>query len=121
MQGTTTRTAAEASSADRSRDRLDPQAHIEAVKLRNYDHWEGHSLHVTVGRSNGEPALAERHYLTPGQSARLRGPLAPGYYEVRVRVDGVERVRTHCRLDDTTSNTAVVEVGNGVVSVAEGT
>lgn len=93
---------------------------VDAARVRNYDHWKGHSVHVRLAGADGEVRFAERVYLAPGQSARLSGALDPGEYELRVQVDGVERSRTDCRLDGTETGTAVVELGNGVVSVTEG-
>lgn len=93
---------------------------IEAVALANYDHWAGHSVEVTVITVDGEPVLRERHYLPPDRSTGLSASIVPGEYELRVRVDGVERSRTSHRIDDTPTGTAVVELGNGVVSVTDG-
>lgn len=115
MQRTASQTAAEA--ADR---RLDPEAALEAVRLRNYDHWQGHSVRVAVSPPGGEPVIEERHFLAAGRSARVAESLAPGEFEVAVRVDGVDRARTTVELDATAAGTAVVELGNGVVSLTEG-
>lgn len=117
MPRATTRGTADEPSADPGDRRLDPESSTVAVRLRNYDHWQGHSLRVAVAPVGGDVALTERHYLAPGQSTQLAGPLASGEYEVRVWVDGVERTRATCRLDDSAAGTAVVELGNGVVSL----
>lgn len=93
---------------------------LEGVHVRNYDHRAGHSVHVRVFDAAGRPAMSERCYLAPGQSRRLTAPIDPGDHRVRVRVDGVERVDGRYRLDGSPSGTAVVELGNGVVSVTEG-
>lgn len=96
---------------------LEADPDIEAVRIRNYDHWQGHSVRVTVAPPDGEVSLVERHYLGPGETGELTGPLAPGEYDVRVWIDGVERAGRTCRLDATSAGTAVVELGNGVVSL----
>lgn len=93
---------------------------LEAVRVRNYDHHEGHSVHVALGGADDESSLAERVYLGPGRSTRLAGPLDPGRYQLRVRIDGVERHRGDVQVDETSAGTAVIELGNGVVSVTEG-
>lgn len=96
----------------------DPEVDIAAI--HNYDHWEGHSVEVTVVAPDGEPVTRERRYLSPGRSARLSATVTPGEYELRVLVDGVERARTALRIGDSTSASPVVELGNGAVSVTGG-
>lgn len=96
-----------------------PSRATEAVHVRNYDHRAGHSVRVTVDR-HGDVRLTARHYLRPGQSVRVTGSVDAGEHRVRVWVDGVERERADCRLDDTPAGTAVVEIGNGVVSLTDG-
>ena len=93
---------------------------VDAVHVRSYDHDARHAVVVTVETLDGDEVLSERHALAPGQSARTTGRLEPGRYVVRVRVDGVERRRRRCRLGPDPSDTAVVEVGNGAVSVTTG-
>lgn len=120
MQRTASQTAAEADTADDRDRRLDPEATLEAVRLRNYDHWQGHSVRVAVSPPGGEPVIEERHFLAADRTARVAASVAPGEYEVAVRVDGVELARTTVALDATAAGTAVVELGNGVVSLTEG-
>lgn len=117
MQPAATRRSTDEQPADPTGRRVDPDSVVEAVRLRNYDHWQGHSLRVEVTPGGGDVAIAERRYLAPGQSALLAGPLEGGTYEVRVWVDGVERARDSYRIDDSTAGTAAVELGNGVVSL----
>lgn len=93
----------------------DPE--IVIARLRNYDHWEGHSVRLAVVSRDGEEVYSGRRYLAPEQAAQLREPLSGGDYEVRVWIDGVERARRTCRIGASSSGTAVVEIGNGVVSV----
>jgi hypothetical protein len=120
MQPATTRRSTDEQPADPTGRRLEPDSAVEAVRLRNYDHWQGHSLRVAVAPVDGDVVIAERRYLAPGQSERVAGSLEGGTYEIRVWVDGVERARASYRIDDSTAGTAVVELGNGVVSVTGG-
>jgi hypothetical protein len=119
MQRTRPRSAAEERPADHAAPRFTPESDFEVVRLRNYDHWQGHSIRVEVVPVDGEVALSERHYLAPDHTAQVTGRLDPGPHEVRVCVDGVERARAVCRLDETPSGTAIVELGNGIVSLTE--
>lgn len=93
---------------------------VEAVRVRNYDHREGHSVHVTLEGRDVDSRLSERSYLAPGQSTRVSGAIEPGQYQLQIRVDGVERRRADLELDEMPGGTAVVELGNGVVSVTRG-
>lgn len=93
----------------------DPE--IVIARLRNYDYWEGHSVRLSVVSADGEVVYSGRRYLAPEQAARVSGLLSGGTYELRVWIDGVERTRRTCRIEATPSGTAVVELGNGVVSV----
>lgn len=95
-------------------------APFDAVHVRNYDHRRSYSVTVTVDSAAGARVLSDRFSLDPGGSDRSTAPLPAGEYEVRVDVDGVERVRTTCRLSRSPSGTAVVELGNGAVSVTAG-
>lgn len=119
MQRTTTRDADEEQPLEPAEPRFTPAPDCEAARLRNYDHWQGHSIRVEVlPIEDGEP-VAERHYLAPGQTAEVVGELEPGEHDVHVWVDGVERAQAVCRLDETPAGTAIVELGNGVVSVTQ--
>lgn len=93
---------------------------IDAVRFRNYDHRDGHSVYVTLEGLDGDTRLTERSYLAPGQSTCLSDAIEPGRYRLGVRVDGVERYRADVELDETPAGTAVVELGNGVMSVTRG-
>ncbi|MFB6352797.1 MAG: hypothetical protein ABEJ92_01810 [Halobacteriales archaeon] len=91
-----------------------------AVRLRNYDHHRGHAVRVTATDSEDQVAFADRVFLAAGQTTRMTATIDPADYALRVRVDGIERTTVTCRLDDTPSGTAVVELGNGAVSVTAG-
>lgn len=93
---------------------------VDAVHVRNYDHAAGHSVRLTVVDDDGRVRLTERCYLAPGQSRRVTGAIEAGAYRLGVQVDGVDRATSRCRLDGSPARTAVVELGNGVVSVTEG-
>lgn len=93
---------------------------FDAVHVRNYDHETRHSVGVTLETTDGDEVLADRHTLSPGQSSRMSARLELDEYVLRVRVDGVERRRRPCRLGPEPVDTAVVELGNGAVSVTTG-
>ncbi len=95
-------------------------ATFDAVRVRNYDHRQRHAVTVAVDSPDGDRLLSDRFSLPPGESGRSRAALPAGEYDLHVLVDGVERARTTCRLSRSPSDTAVVELGNGAVSVTSG-
>lgn len=92
----------------------------EVVRVRNYDHRTGHSVHVTLDGLDVDAQLTDRSYLAPGQSTSVSGAVDPGRYQLQLRVDGVERRRADLELDGPPAGVAVVELGNGAVSVTRG-
>lgn len=109
------------SAADESApDSTDADPRLDAVYIRNYDHRDGHSVYVTLEGLDGDRRLTERWFLAPGQSTCRSDAIEPGRYRLGVRVDGVERRRADLALDETPAGTAVVELGNGVMSVIRG-
>lgn len=105
---------------DRQRSPEPPPEPTEVATVRNYDHVDAHSVHVTVSEAAGRTVLTERCYLAPGQSRRLTGRFTAGEYRIEVRVDGVHRRRIHQQLDAADAQTADIELGNGVVSITPG-
>jgi hypothetical protein len=98
----------------------DEQPHVtdERLVLRSYDGAE--TQRVTVRLRAGDDVVAERSYALPPlsvTSVRLR--LDRGVYRVDARLDGASD-DAECLLGDAPTETAFVEIGNGLVSVAEG-
>lgn len=91
----------------------------EEIHIRNFDFSRTYDLTVEVYDADGL-VFASRYYLTPGKTVSERGRLPPGEYEIRVELDGRRERRLHCEIDDTPDKTALVEIGNGTVSVTEG-
>lgn len=97
-----------------------PPAATDVVTVRNYDHVDAHSVRVTVSDAGGRTVLTERCYLAPGQTRGLTAPITTGEHRIEVRVDGVHRHRLEQELDAARAPAAVVELGNGVLSVTPG-
>lgn len=92
----------------------------ESVHLRSYDHRWGYDLDVEVRDADGEPVFRDRYYLLPGHATSETLEVPPGTYEVQVTLDNRTERRRECRIDATPDHTAVIEVGNGIVSLTEG-
>jgi hypothetical protein len=96
-----------------------PYVDDETLVLRSYD--GSRTRTVTVRLLAGDDVVSERTYRLPPLSAvsvRLR--LDRGVYRVDARLNADHADSAECLLGSAPTETALVEVGNGLVSVAEG-
>jgi hypothetical protein len=91
----------------------------EEIHIRNFDVERTYDLTVTVQDTDGI-VFANRYHLKPGTTVSELDRLAAGEYVVQVALDGRQQAVTECTVDETPENTALIEVGNGIVSVTEG-
>ncbi|MEF8813784.1 MAG: hypothetical protein V5A55_08200 [Halovenus sp.] len=91
----------------------------EEIHVRNFDVSRTYHLTVEV-RENGRLVFANRYHLSPGKTASERDRLPPGEYDITVELDGLRRQTVRCRIDGTPERTALVQVGNGTLSLTEG-
>ena len=91
----------------------------EDVHVRNYDVQRSYRIRVTV-TDGSETVFARRYTLGPGQSTSEFDIVGAGTYDVAVALESRESERARCRLSDAPDDTALVEVGNGIVSVSQG-
>jgi len=91
----------------------------EEIHIRNFDVNRAYDLTIEVRDSEGL-VFANRYYLTPGKTVSELGQLPPGEYEVQAELDGRRQQTARCEIDGTPARTALIEVGNGTVSVTEG-
>lgn len=91
----------------------------EEIHIRNFDVDRAYDLTMEVRDSEGL-VFANRYHLTPGKTVSELGRLPPGEYEVHVELDGRRQQTALCEIDGTPDRTALIEVGNGTVSVTEG-
>lgn len=92
----------------------------EDLHVRNYDHRWGYDLTVEVREPDGTMVFEKRYYLQPGQVESELGVLAEGEYEFRATLDNLQEEQLRCRVDPAPEHTAVIEVGNGALSLTEG-
>lgn len=91
----------------------------EALHLRSYDHRRGYDLTVEARRLDGERTFERRYYLPPGEAVD-EDDLPAGVYELTVTLDNDDSEQLRCRLDAAPGHTAVIEVGNGTLSLTQG-
>ena len=100
----------------RPRDRV----RTEDIHIRSYDHRWSYDLDVEVRTGSGDRVFEERYCVAPGQTTGELDTLPSGEYEITVTVDNDRYERVQCRIGASPDHTAVIEVGNGVLSVTEG-
>lgn len=109
-----------ASGIDRSGETRARHETAEHIHIRNYDRQWGYDLDIVVATPKGEPVVRKHYYLQPGQAVSERDLLSSAEYELRVTLDNGHEARLPCRISSAAEHTAVVEVGNGVLSLTEG-
>ena len=94
----------------------------EDVRIRSYDRRRSYDLDVEVVTADGRgrPLLHRRYVVEPGATTCEVDLLPAGEYEVHVTLDNDHHDVLRCRIDDHPAHTAVIEVGNGVVSLTDG-
>jgi hypothetical protein len=101
-------------------DNSGPENSSEELFLRNYDHEWSYDIEIEVETPEGTDVIQRRYYLRPGHTESISNVLTDGEYVVRVRMDNSERTSRRCSIDESIEHTAVVEVGNGALSLTEG-
>lgn len=98
-----------------------PLTHQPSQELfvRNYDIERTYHLQVTVTRTVADERLEREYTLQPGQVITECNGLAAGEYEFRVAIDHTQTEQL-CTIGPGPDETALVEVGNGTVSISQG-
>lgn len=92
----------------------------EDIHIRNYDHQWRYDLSIEIRTPDGKVAFQNRYYLHPGQFESELDVLPAGTYEIRATLDNLKEETISCRIDSDLEHTAVIEVGNGALSMTEG-
>jgi hypothetical protein len=91
-----------------------------SLVVRNYDGSEAHDVTVTFLDPDGDRAFARTVAVAPQETIAIQTRLDRAVYRVRARLDGEETDSDECLVGSGPDETALVETGNGTVSVAEG-
>jgi hypothetical protein len=92
----------------------------DALVVRNYDGRTAHEVTVRFVDANDEVALERTYTLLPEDVVSVATRVERGVYRVEARMEDGDFVGTECLVGADPGETAVVEVGNGLVSVSEG-
>jgi hypothetical protein len=92
----------------------------ETLVLRNYDGTATHEVTVRFHDATGELAFERAYTLSPGSVLSVTTRLERGVYRVEARVDGGQPSTLECLVGSGPDETALVEIGNGLLCVSEG-
>lgn len=90
----------------------------EDIRVRNYDA-RPHKVELQVSDLIGQTAFDETYYLPDESTACIVNELVRGEYEVTVIVDDTKQTTAECRIDEWPEGTIKIEIGNGIVNIAD--
>lgn len=91
----------------------------ESVVLRNYDDDSTHEIQVTFTDHNGEVIFFRTVSVTPRETVDIQTRLDRAVYRVDARLENGATARADCLLGSDPGECAIVETGNGLISVVE--
>ncbi|MFA9516628.1 hypothetical protein ACERIT_05340 [Halopenitus sp. H-Gu1] len=97
-----------------------PYVSQESLVLRNYDGTEANEVTIRLVDSDESVTFDGTYALRPGSSKSIHVRLDRGVYVVEACLNGGKTDRAECLIGSGPDETALVEVGNGLVSVVEG-
>jgi hypothetical protein len=89
------------------------------LHVRNYHVHASHTVEVTVFADPDSVTFSKRYHLNPGQSENERDVLSAGTDTVEIRRDRLRRDRAQCDVGDGSDQTAMIEIGNGAISITQ--
>lgn len=97
-----------------------PIVNEECLTLRNYDSERSHVVQVKFLDANEDVAFERYYTLAPLGVVSVSERLERAVYRVDAEVDAAESASAECLVGSGPGETALVEIGNGLVSVTEG-
>lgn len=97
-----------------------PLVSDECLTLRNYDCHVSHEVTVRFYDADDDVAFKRSYTLSPLDVVSVSQRLDRAVYRVCVEVDGETTVDADCLIGSGPNETALVELGNGLLSVTEG-
>lgn len=95
----------------------------EDILLRNFDTETDHRVTVTVtadDAENSEQQFESVYTVEPNETVCEMDVLSTGTYQVIVEMDDNKRSTGTVRIDSHPLNRLLIEIGNGIVSIADG-
>lgn len=97
-----------------------PLKSCETVAIRNYDSTDPQEVTIRLRDTDDEVAVSRTKTIPPQGVMLISEPIKRGVYCVEAHIDEVCLARTECLLGPSPTETALVELGNGIANVAEG-
>lgn len=88
--------------------------------LRSYDHQRSYDIEVTITDKGGTQVFQDRFVLFPGETESVSDLIPSEPLSITVTSTAAQERTLETRLDSSPERTAVVEVGNGILSLTAG-
>lgn len=100
----------------------DPKAERQSGKLvlRSHDHQRYYDIEVTITDQSGTQVYQDRFALFPEETESISDPIPSGTVTITATSKTAQQRTLETRLDSSPDQTAVVEVGNGILSLTAG-
>jgi hypothetical protein len=92
----------------------------ETVAIRNYDSTDTHEVTIRLRDADDEVVVSRTRTIPPRGVVLISEPIKRGVYCVEAHIDEACLASTECLLGPVPTETALVELGNGIANVAEG-
>ncbi len=92
----------------------------ESLVLRNYDSADAHEIAVRFVDHHGETAFDRTVAVAPLETVSVQTRLERAVYRVEVRLENGTTASAECLIGSDPGECAMVETGNGRISVVEG-
>lgn len=91
----------------------------ESLFVRNYDGDEAHEIQVSFVTHHGDPAFERTLSVAPAETVSVRTRLERAVYRVEVSLESGASDSAECLIGSDPGECAMVETGNGTISVVE--
>ncbi|MFB6297946.1 MAG: hypothetical protein ABEH56_05450 [Salinirussus sp.] len=92
----------------------------ESIVIRNYDGQQAHRVTVTMLDMDGQQSFEQTYDLDPREVVSVSTRLDRTVYRIEVETGTGRTASVDCLVGSGPDETALVELGNGLVSVSEG-
>ncbi len=92
----------------------------ERIVLRNYDHEFSYEVSVTVTAESGQIIYNKQHYLLPQEYDRILHGFPEDRYRMEASYENQRKALEGVQLDENHENSALIEIGNGTLSLTRG-
>lgn len=97
-----------------------PAVTDESLIIRNYDTPEAHEVQIRFVDHRGQTAFNRTVSVAPMETVSIQSRLERAVYRVEVRLENGATASAECLIGSDPSECALIETGNGRVSVVEG-